>query len=826
MNGKDENQDFNDEDEEHLALIVEDDLSTQFFLESVLKEKKYDCKKAVNVLDAIKHIMDAMDNQQSFEVIFLDIKLKDSQNGVELLKTIRENDWMSQALIIVMSGVEETSYVRECHSYNISNYIKKPINKTNLLNEIIKAQKHVKQFKCPIPAYKIEKKIGAGASGVVYLVRHKESKELFAMKSVEIDPNKNNGQFNEVKYYQGLKSPTILELFDYKITENNLYMILQYAECGTLSDLILKKKTTGGSIDVNTILRYICQLLLGLHVIHEKKLLHRDIKSDNLFMCNMNLLKIGDLGVAKAIDKGAHTICGTYNYMAPEIFEYKEYNSAVDIWAAGIVLYEMVMLELPFDGSTEQIMKRAKKLDCKPFPDYVDERLQNLWDLMVKVGPDERFNATELLRLDFMKEVLEKLCDDKIITIDDDIKFTVFHNMDQNDNTDIDKKGLLKIFENEKKLLKQYFKDFKTIMLLDLNTEKCSYKPGYFSCVMNNLVKGSELDQAMSDAKIPPEVVNKLIADKYIINIQKPNEDELDCSETAYYQIKLFHDQDIDNSLICNLDTDNIHKNALKSSWECLFKIETMWNQLQKNSEDDKFKQDLLTSSQYFEFLIEIKHFKNIDMSLYNKTQKLAIMLNIYQVMFLHTLVKAEIYPSSGKTNGGLVQTMKGIFVNTNINNGVIYEIAGHKLSLYEMKHIVMRRNKKPLGAYCRLVYNSDLRIALIEEAENPKLSIICLDPPIDRIESEINYVFTRFNDKNLKEEIDNHCKKFITENIEKEDDTILKIPSYFKSYMADFGSNEIEMVKSLLKHHTDPELKVNTIVKQINKNELSISYY
>ena len=102
--------------------------------------------------------------------------------------------------------------------------------------------------------------------------------------------------------------------------------------------------------------------------------------------------------------------------MAPELHggSKKFKGKPADIWAAGIVLYEMVMLELPFDGSTEQIMKRAKKLDCKPFPDYVDERLQNLWDLMVKVGPDERFNATELLRLDFMKEVLEKLCDDKI----------------------------------------------------------------------------------------------------------------------------------------------------------------------------------------------------------------------------------------------------------------------------------------------------------------------------------------------------------------------------------------------------------------------------
>ena len=88
-----------------------------------------------------------------------------------------------------------------------------------------------------------------------------------------------------------------------------------------------------------------------------------------------------------------------------------------------------------------------------------------------------------------------------------------------------------------------------------------------------------------------------------------------------------------------------------------------------------------------------------------------------------------------------------------------------------------------------------------------------------------MDYTFTTFNENRLEEEINIHCKAFITNNITINEYSI-NIPIYLKTYSADFGVNEIETIKTLLKMHNDPAIKISTIVNKINKNDIAVFYY
>ena len=147
---------------------------------------------------------------------------------------------MKKTLIVVMSGGGDEELIKECYEYNIQIYVIKPLDKIRFTNIYMHIQKHLEKLKCPLPKYKIEDHIGDGSTGSVDLVKEKRTGKYYAMKTVTIDTKdmKRSKEEDEVKFYPGLKLPTMLELKDYKMGENKLYIILEYAEHGTLSSFI------------------------------------------------------------------------------------------------------------------------------------------------------------------------------------------------------------------------------------------------------------------------------------------------------------------------------------------------------------------------------------------------------------------------------------------------------------------------------------------------------------------------------------------------------------------------------------------------------------
>jgi len=298
--------------------------------------------------------------------------------------------------------------------------------------------------------------------------------------------------------------------------------------------------------------------------------------------------------------------------------------------------------------------------------------------------------------------------------------------------------------------------------------------------------------------------------------------------------VKIYEEEKIDNSIICPPELNKIEiEDPVELTCNCLTKAESIWNKIRDHPEEengDTFKTELLSSTEYLDFLYNIKKLKFLKMEKYSKTQKLSIILNIYQTMFLHNNIKI-VYPDDGSSQVGIYDSIKSLIKKTSTKvNEINYNISGKTMNLYEVKNIIIRRNRKHPASYLYYPASaSDPRIKFIEEDDNPltllKLHIVCPDPPLtlneeDYIEQKV-VVFA----ENVKEALDDFCKMYVTDGV-KRDENVLQVPRFCKDYVIDFGGTEQEMIKHLLKLSTDTSLKVSVIIKSLVSKELTINYY
>jgi len=143
----------------------------------------------------------------------------------------------------------------------------------------------------------------------------------------------------EIKYHKNLSHPNIIQFYGHEIKNNKHLILLEYAEGGDLFNLLVKK----GAFDEKTVCKFFVQTALALHYLHSVKVIHRDIKPENLLLDGENNIKLCDFGWCAEYDTHTvrRTICGTYEYMAPEILFHKPQSAAVDVWALGVLLFEM-----------------------------------------------------------------------------------------------------------------------------------------------------------------------------------------------------------------------------------------------------------------------------------------------------------------------------------------------------------------------------------------------------------------------------------------------------------------------------------------------------
>jgi hypothetical protein len=248
----------------------------------------------------------------------------------------------------------------------------------------------------PLEGYTIQRAAGHGGFGEVYYALSDSGREV-AIKAVQ---NYEQIELRGISQCMNLKSPHLVTIFDVKYNEHNEpFVIMEFVTGPSLRELLLESPSGLGAQKTAFFLREIAK---GLSYLHECGIVHRDLKPSNIFYEN-GYVKVGDYGLTKAISASRHTghtiTVGTVHYMAPEIGA-GNYNYGIDIYALGVLLYEMLTGEVPFiGGSPAEIL--MKHMTATPELDKIDEPFAHVIKKALAKDPEDRYKS--------VKEMVEDL---------------------------------------------------------------------------------------------------------------------------------------------------------------------------------------------------------------------------------------------------------------------------------------------------------------------------------------------------------------------------------------------------------------------------------
>nr|XP_043611278.1 serine/threonine-protein kinase Aurora-3-like [Erigeron canadensis] len=250
-----------------------------------------------------------------------------------------------------------------------------------------------------IDDFEIGKPLGKGKFGRVYLARESKSKYIVALKVIfkeQVEKYKMHHQLKrEMAIQTSLRHPNVLRLYGWFHDNEKIYLILEYAHGGEL----YKELRRSRHFSEKQAATYIASLAQALAYCHEKHVIHRDIKPENLLLDHEGRLKIADFGWSVQSKTKRHTMCGTLDYLAPEMVEKKAHDYAVDNWTLGVLCYEFLYGVPPFEADSQaDTFRRIMKVDLTfPFTPRVSTEAQNLIIQLLVKDSAKRLSLEKIL---------------------------------------------------------------------------------------------------------------------------------------------------------------------------------------------------------------------------------------------------------------------------------------------------------------------------------------------------------------------------------------------------------------------------------------------
>jgi len=280
--------------------------------------------------------------------------------------------------------------------------------------------------------YREVKCVHQGEGRAAYLCESTDDKSLVVMKKISIRNVSRQEQeeaIREAEILKILKHPNIIQFKDFFIVRREyICIIMDYADGG---DLASKIKQTETYFSETQILDWFVQIVLALKHMHDRKIVHRDIKASNIFLTSMNVVKLGDFGISSCL---SHTndflqsFAGTYFYLSPEIINNQPYNYKTDIWSLGVVLYELCTLHPPFTtikNDKKMLESKIKAGKYKEIPMIYSQELKNLVASLLTVSHTRRPSVKEILLLPIIKARIKNFLTE--FQYADEFSHTVIH---------------------------------------------------------------------------------------------------------------------------------------------------------------------------------------------------------------------------------------------------------------------------------------------------------------------------------------------------------------------------------------------------------------
>ncbi len=396
------------------VLVVDDEASIRRLVSRLLTKNSYDVIDTDDGNEALK-ILDT----DNIDLVISDIAMP-NKSGLELLAEIKAH---SDVPVIMLTGRGSVKSAVDCMKHGAFEYVMKPFVINDLLEKIENALLSatvVDRTACmshadnrQIAGYEIIRVLGEGNMGTVYLVHGNEKQhpgEKLAVKilktgtMVEKDRDLCLKRFmNEAKAVSAVMHPNIVSIVEYGVCESEKipFISMEYARGKSLKEYIIDKDEFT-TVQKALILRQIAD---ALSAIHERKICHRDIKPANIMVDQAMTVKLTDFGIAHLPDSDltmTANIIGTPTYMSPEAFISAKVDERSDIFSLGIVAYEFLLGQKPFQGDNIRDLAKAIQFGKPKDPCKVDanfpRKLQQILAKMLKKNPVTRYNsATEIV---------------------------------------------------------------------------------------------------------------------------------------------------------------------------------------------------------------------------------------------------------------------------------------------------------------------------------------------------------------------------------------------------------------------------------------------
>ena len=418
-----------------------------------------------------------------------------------------------------------------------------------------------------INGYEIIERIGVGSYGRVYKVF--KNKKYYVLKEIPLNlssaAEKINSVQNEADILSSLNNKYVVKFYESFKKNHNIYIIMEYCDngdlCSFLNRIKKQRKSEEYFLEIDFVWKLFIQMSIGLYYIHSKKIIHRDIKTLNIFLTKNFDAKIGDLGVAKILENTNHamTFIGTPYYVSPEMCRNKPYNEKSDIWALGCILYELLTFNHPFTA-TNQAALFIKILNNKynPFPPGVPEDLKNMVDFILEKDYELRPSMADIITRKSFQDNAIRLKLDKDLKNVLGIDILPLQSLKNNISSDIEDKV---IFERKSNTDNSDFKNINTnnintsptvIIQLNSNKKNKDENPG------KNKNQKSDLTNSKS--------LNDILKKYYMIKDKKEYKNKKDNSNYCVSN-KSCHSQ---HKIIRKVFQDSKKNKRAKSDFNCI----------------------------------------------------------------------------------------------------------------------------------------------------------------------------------------------------------------------------------------------------------------
>ena len=652
----------------------------------------------------------------------------------------------------------------------------------------------------PVLEFNSPKIIGIGSYGKVYLYRNITDKKLYAIKHLDkmilcksIHTIKRI--YDEINIQSRIHHQNIVRLLNVKENDKSIYLIMEYANTGSLFKYIRDKQC----LSEEESFKFFSQIINAIYFLHKNDFIHRDIKPENILIFDNKVCKLCDFGCCVELNgKQRSTYCGTTEYMSPEIVNKMEYSKEIDIWSLGILLYEMIHGYSPFNPNneyynTKEVIDKIKIHDLH-FDINISKECKDLICHLLDKNAKNRYKIEDIFNSDFIKKYEKKklyFTNEKYINNTNENKLNL-KDIKKSNNTLL----LSSLIENDNLLNKTLFNNIKYS-----SPKKYNMKNKINNVIFNNVINRNPNNQNILNENANNELSSSREINRNI-NIIKSNNKSLNSSKDN--DSDLFNSQqNIKTVKVTKLNTNYVPNDSIEPNISNVKKIN---NNLDSTRNNSLFNSASLknTNTKFERHLINVKH-----QSIKTKENK----INELNPLNFENNIKKKINQDN-KSN-----SMKSILQTTrkeNINNN-IFQNENDKTFNNDFTNIKKKYYIKP-----KIEKDFHLLKDNTKEKDKPKINSIhfknCINTKIKIPRRKIlnSLHLENINIINNIDLLNNNddASLNITNNLNDEYFQINDIPSEFATN--NFQNNTYRINQT---NRYDSSSHDNTIKTQINKN-------